>query len=330
MKKKTYLLLLASVFTLFFAACGPEIDIDKLSPEEAIEYLDAKIKKHPDDANLHYQRGKTLIALGKQKNHSQYFKEAINDLNKAISIDPDHAEYYIALGDAYFSIGNTGESYTALRKALQLDENNFEAHLKMGEIAYYSGNHELAMENLNKVTEQDPNNQTALFIKGFIYKEAKDTANAVFYFRKLIDLYPDYEPAYEELGMLYAQHRNKLGLEYLNTALKLQPENINVLYALGLLYQDVEEAEKANEYYAKINVLDSTFKYAWHNRGYLEMVFYEDYPNAIEFFQKALQCDPQYAEAAYNLGLAYELAGDKAKAKECYANAEKLGYKEAK
>ncbi len=327
MKKTLHLLFLASAITLLLAACGSDVDIDKLTPEEAIEYLDAQLKKHPDDAQLHYQRGKVLIALGKEKMHSQYFNEAIRDLEKAVKLDDTHVEYYTALGDAYFSIGNTGDSYTALRKALQLDENNFEARLKMGEIAYYSGNHELAMENLNKVTEQDPNNQTALFIKGFIYKENKDTANAVFYFRKLIDLYPDYEPAYEELGMLYAEHRNKLGLEYLNTALELQPDNVNVLYGLGMLYQDVEEAEKANEYYARINVIDSTFKYAWHNRGYLEMVFYEDYNNAIEFFQKALQCDPQYAEAAYNLGLAYELSGDKAKAKECYENAEKLGFK---
>lgn len=327
MKKTLQLFVMATAITLLIFSCGPKVDIDKLKPEEAIEYLDAQIKKHPVDATLHYQRGKVLITLGKEKMHSQYFNEAIRDLEKAIKLDDKNVEYYTALGDAYFSIKDMGNSYTALRKALQLDENNFEARLKMGEIAYYSGNHDLAMENLNKVTEQDPTNQTALLIKGFIYKEKEDTTNAVLFFRKLIDLYPEFEPPYEELGMLYAQYRNKLGLEYLNTALQLQPNNINVLYGLGKLYQDVEEVEKANEYYARINVIDSTYKYAWHNRGYIEMVFYEDYPNAIEFFQKALQCDPQFAEAAFNLGYAYELMGDKAKAAECYANAEKLGYK---
>ena len=183
------------------------------------------------------------------------------------------------------------------------------------------------MESLSKVTEQDKDNQTALFMKGFIYKETGDTTNAVYYFRHLIELYPDYEPAYEELGMLYAQHRNKLGLEYLTTALRLEPKNINVLYGLAMLYQDAEDADKASEYYVKILEIDPNYKYAWFNRGWMEMVLYEDFNNAIDFFNKAIECDPEYAEAYYNRGLAYEKLGDNKNAMICFEKANQLGYK---
>ena len=326
MSSKKFLLL--SLFTVILSVCisacshnSPNAD-----REEALATLDAKIKKHPDNAALLFERGKLLIAIGKEKQQSNYFKEAITDLDHAVNIDNSKPEYYTALADAHFSLGNVSQSYSALQNALKLDENNFEASLKMGEIAFYSRDYDRAMESLNKVTAQDNNNQTALFMKGFIYKETGDTANAVFYFRKLIDLYPDYEPAYEELGMLYAQHRNKLGLEYLSTALSLDPKNINVLYGLAMMYQDVEDPEKAEEYYVKILEIDPTNKYAWHNRGWMEMVLYQDFNNAIDFFNKAIESDPQYAEAYYNLGCAYELSGNKSKAQEAYDKASSLGY----
>ena len=324
MKNTLHILAFAAIMALF-ASCGTH-STDNLPREDALKVLDAKIKKDSDNADLYYQRAQVLVSLGKEKNLSQYFRDAISDLEKATKLDDSKTEYYTLLGDAHFSLGNVGDSYTALQQALKLNENNFEACLKMGEIAFYSKDYDRAMESLSKVTEQDKSNQTALFMKGFIYKETGDTANAVRYFRHLTELYPDYEPAYEELGMLYAQYRNKLGLEYLTTALSLEPNNINVLYGLAMLYQDVEDADKANDYYVKILEIDPNYKYAWFNRGWMELVLYEDYNAAVDFFNKAIEIDPQYAEAYYNRGLAYQNLGDKTNAESSFKQAEKLGF----
>ncbi len=328
MKRPVTLIALAIIAALT-TGCGNN-KLDSLPREEALKVIDAQIKKDTDNAGLYYQRAQILVALGKEKNLSQYFRDAINDLEKATHIDGNRSEYYTLLGDAHFSLGNVGDSYTALQQALKLDPNNFEACLKMGEIAFYSKDYDRAMESLSKVTEQDKNNQTALFMKGFIFKETGDTTNAVKYFRHLIELYPDYEPAYEELGMLYAQHRNKLGLEYLTTALSLEPKNINVLYGLAMLNQDAEEADKANEYYVKILEIDPNNKYAWFNRGWMEMVLYEDYDAAIDFFNKAIECDSQYGDAYYNIGYIYQLKGDAKNAATYFEQASQIGYEENK
>src|SRR5574344_585383 len=298
--------------TTCFMGCNHQKE--KMSRSEELQLLDAKIKRNPKNADLYYQRGKILLEI-KQVN------DAISDFRKAISLDDGKVEYYTALGDAYFSNGDVGNSYETLQKALKLDPKNLEALLKMGEISFYSKDYDRAMETLNRVTKIDKNNRTAFFMKGVIYKETGDTTNAVYYFRKVIDLYPDYDPAYEELGMLYAQHKNILGVEYLNTAIRLEPKNINALYGLAMLYQDVEEPEKANELYVRILEIDPKNKYAWHNRGYMEMVLYEDYNAAIEFFTKAIDCDNQYVEAHTNRGYAYELNGDKNNARICYQTA---------
>lgn len=322
--KRLILFVSLLVLALGIISCGGNA-IDNMPREDALKMLDDQIKKDPDNADLLYQRGKMLISLGKEKQLSKYFKDAISDLTKATELDNSHSDYYTALGDAYFSLGDVDKSYNALHQALKIDENNFEACMKMGEIAFYSGNYDLAMENLNKVTAQDKDNQTALFMKGFIYMENNDTANAVYYFRRLTELYPDYAPAYEQLGMLYINNSNKLGLEYLTTALSLDPKNVNILYGIAQFYQDAEEADMANEYYVKILEIDPKFKYAWFNRGRLELELYEDYNAAIDFFNKALEIDPQFAEAHHNKGVAYEMLGDKTNSETCYAKARELG-----
>lgn len=309
-------LLIIIVFSLLciagFTACHRGGDNENLSDSQKLELLDAKIKKHPKEAELYYQRGEILLKM-KRSNL------AINDFKKACNLDKKEVRYYTALGDAYFSNGDAGESYKILQQALTIAPDNMEALLKMSEITFYSKDYDRAMETLNKVTEKDPNNKTAFFMKGFIYKETGDTANAVFYFHKLIELYPDYEPAYEELGVLYADHKNpKMAEEYLSTALQLNPKNTNAMYALAMMYQSMEEADKANDYYVKILEVDPQNASAWHNRGYIEMVYYEDYDAAIDFFSKAIDADSQYIEAHINRGTAYELKGDRHNAHLCF------------
>ena len=287
---------------------------DNLDRDEKLVLLDAKIKKNPKNAELYYERGQILLELSK-------VNEAIADFQQAIKLNDKEVKYYTALGDAFFSNGNVGSSYSTLQQALKLDPKNLEALLKMGEISFYSRDYDRAMESLSKVTEIDKDNRTAYFMKGYIYKETGDTSNAIYYFRKIIDLYPDYEPAYEELGLIYAAHKDRLAVEYLNTAIQMEPKNVNALYGLAMLYQDLEEADKANELYVKILEIDPQNKYAWHNRGWMEMTLYEDYDAAIEFFTKALDADNQYIEAQYNRGYAYELKGDRNNAAICYKSA---------
>ena len=153
-------------------------------------------------------------------------------------------------------------------------------------------------------------------MKGFIYKETSDTTNAILLLRKVCDLYPDYGPAFEELGMLYADHHDPLAIEYLNTALRLDPKNTNALYGMAMYYQDLNQPEKAEEIYKQILDINSNHKEAWHNRGYLQLFTYGDYPVAIEHLTRAIQCDSNFIEAWTNRGCAYELMGDKKHARE--------------
>ncbi len=314
MKKITTLLILLLPVLFSLVGCGNRANTPDMPNEEALKILDIQIHRHPKDDKLYFDRAKIYMEMGR-------INDAIADLTRAVALNDKKPQYHMLLGDAYLANGSIEQSYASLQRALELDPENQEATLKLGEIAYYSHNYDRAMECLSSVTAKDPQNRTALFMKAFIYKETGDTTNAVNLLRKVCDLYPNYEPAFEELGVLYSTHHDPLAVEYLNTAIRIEPNNTNALYALAMYYQELNQMDKAEEIYKQILDINANHKDAWHNRGYIELFTYGDYPEAIEHFTRAIQCDSTFAEAWVNRGCAYELTGDKTHALEDFHTA---------
>lgn len=319
MKHTVRLLILILPLLFTIVGCNSNTPTTEMSNDDILKVLDVKINKHPKDAELLYDRAKILLEMNR-------VNDAIADLTRATSINNKEFKYFMLLGDAYFANGDVEHSYSSLQSALELEPESSEAFLKLGEIAYYSRDYDRAMESLGKVTAKDPNNRTALFMKGFIYKETGDTSNAITLLRKVCDLYPDYEPAFEELGVLYSIHHNPMAVEYLSTANRLEPTNTNALYALAMYYQDGNKMDQAEEIYKRILDIDDNNKLAWHNRGYIQLFTYGDYELAIEYLTRAIQCDNSFIEAWTNRACAYELLGNKDLARQDFQQALELDH----
>ncbi len=293
-----YIVLIVAMLTVVACKSG-NIDGD-MSDSEKLELLDIRLEKTPKDAALLAERARVLLNLGRAK-------DAIHDADMAVKLKPEVVEYRLLQADACFANGNADDSYKALTEAERLEPDNMEVQLKMGEITFYSRDYERSLRCLTKVTEKEPDNRTALFMKGFIYKEKGDTAGAVVLLRKVCDLYPDYEPAFEELGVLYATRQNPMAVEYLTTALTLEPNNTNAMYALAMYHQERQEMDEAESLYRRMLDVNSNSADAWHNLGYIELTFYHDYDRAITYFDSALASDPGHEATIINRQLAEEM-----------------------
>ena len=296
--KKT--LLLIALLALVVAGCKQSSsDFESLTDSEKLEILDLRIERHPKDAEALADRSLVLFNLGRTN-------EALSDINKAVNLASDNVDYRLRQADIYFAGGDVENSYKALSEAEKLAPESNEVQLKMGEVTFYSRDYDRSLRCLTNVTERDPDNRTALFMKGFIYKEKGDTASAVTLLRRVCDLYPDYAGAFEELGILYYTRHDPLAVEYLNTALQLEPNNTNVLYALAMYSQESGDLEQAESLYRQILTLNPASADAWHNLGYIELTHYHDYPRAAAYFDSALLADPTHASARANRQLAEE------------------------
>lgn len=285
--------------SLMAVSCKQTPDADDLDTGDKLEILDLQLEKHPKDAKLLAERATVLLEAGRSK-------EAAYDIKRAVELEPDKVEYRLKQADINFATGDIENSYKTLTEAERLEPDNLEVQLKMGEVMYYSRDYDRALECLTKVTAKDENNRPALFMKAFIYKEKGDTASAVVLLRKVCDIEPDYAPAFEELGVLYSLKNNPLAVDYLATALKLQPSNTNAMYALAMYYQNIGNMDQAEALYHQMLDINENSADAWHNLGYIELTHYQDYERAIEYFDKALAADPDHQAALSNKQLALE------------------------
>ncbi len=314
--KKLFLFL---TIGLFFACGGKEdnIKFEEMSESEKISYLNAKIRKEPNNADLFFKRSETLFKKGE-------LTEAYSDIEKAILIDKKKVEYHVLKADILFTQGDTDLAFSALQTAKEVDGKYIEAYLKSAELSLYLKDYEKTMFDVKQAIILDKLNPTAYFLRGWALKEQGDTINAVKDYQKAIELKSDYEQAYEELGILYAQKGDALAIEYLNSTININPKNYSAMYILALFYQEHNAIAQALDTYQKLLEVKPDHADALHNVGYINLVEKQDYDIAIECFNSAIKVDTLFWQAYLSRAEAYEKKGETAKAKADFQKAEEL------
>ena len=314
--KKLFLFL---TIGLFFACGGKEdkVKFEEMSESEKISYLNAKIRKEPNNADLFFKRSETLFKKGE-------LTEAYSDIEKAILIDKKKVEYHVLKADILFTQGDTDLAFSALQTAKEVDGKYIEAYLKSAELSLYLKDYEKTMFDVKQAIILDKLNPTAYFLRGWALKEQGDTINAVKDYQKAKELKSDYEQAYEELGILYAQKGDALAIEYLNSTININPKNYSAMYILALFYQEHNAIAQALDTYQKLLEVKPDHADALHNVGYINLVEKQDYDIAIECFNSAIKVDTLFWQAYLSRAEAYEKKGETAKAKADFQKAEEL------
>ncbi|MCD4695239.1 MAG: tetratricopeptide repeat protein, partial [Bacteroidales bacterium] len=155
-------------------------------------------------------------------------------------------------------------------------------------------------------------------LRGLIMVENGDTIRGIRNFQKAIDVQQNYLDAHLQLGLLYAEKKNKLAIDYFNNALNIDPANIDVKYYLGMFYQETANYDKAIQTYTSILDQVPDFYIAYYNIGYIKLVFQEDFEGAVDKFSKCIELKDDYVEAYYNRGFAYELLKNVEKSRQDY------------
>ena len=306
MLKRIYLLA-AAAFLL--AACNPgagkkdaaqEQDtlVTKVNSPE-LRRVNDLLKTDPNNPDLYLERGQVYLQL-------KDFEAAIADGERALRIDSTKDSYYLFLTDAYFIANHTRQAKEILERCIQKVPNSTEGYLKLAELYFYVKKYQEAITHINAALKIDESIAKAYFLKGMCYKESGDTAKAISSFQTACEQDKDYYDAFVETGRLFALKGNPLAIQYFNNALRVDPKSTEVVYMVGKFYQDTKKYGPATEAYQKLLQMDPNHRHAMYNLGAIEYVAGKDREKAMGYFTRAINTDPQYAEAYLARGICYE------------------------
>ena len=81
------------------------------------------------------------------------YQQAVNDMNKAVELDPDNVLYWVEKGGVHLRVNQVGEAIEALEKAVGLDPENAPAYRMLGYSQIQNKEKEKGLANLQKAKD---------------------------------------------------------------------------------------------------------------------------------------------------------------------------------
>ncbi len=289
---------------------------------KAIQLYKDAIEEAPGFAPLYCVLGDIYLSTG-------YFEDSIAEYKMAIWLDSFNIAAYRHLCRAYEEQGDYNQAIDVYTKLIAMAPNIPDLYSNLANIYYIKGEFDSAISNYQTAITLNPNKSWTSVIAqtmGFVYQENKsDPDAAISAYQTAYVLTPDDIDIYVNLGSaFYDKEDYNNALAVYRQALELQPHNAKIHCNLGFLYWgkgDTEEAIKSYELAIKYNV---KYDIAYNNLGVIYLDDLGRVNKAIELFKKAVETNPNYALAHFNLARAISIVGDKVEAAKLYQMAQDI------
>jgi tetratricopeptide (TPR) repeat protein len=219
--------------------------------EEAVTSYQRALALRPDAPGAHANLGNALHALGRPQ-------EALIHCRRALELEPDSAEAEQLVGNALFDLGLLDEAAASYARALELKPDYTEAHIAAGKVLRQIGRIAEAEESCRKALELAADSSEALALLGEIQADRGRFDDAEQLFRRAIAIAPDQPEAWAGLVRYRKMQPDAAWLaaaqRLLGKSLSVGQE-INLRYALGKYFDDVQDFDNAFSSYRLANEL---------------------------------------------------------------------------
>jgi tetratricopeptide (TPR) repeat protein len=221
--------------------------------------------------------------------------EATQAFQYCVQYKPDLKECWFNLGIAYGRQREYAKEATSYQEAVKLDPNYARAHFNLA-VAYEElGRGTDALKHYDLAIAAEPAAVDAHTNRAMLLLQLERWDEALTAFEKLVTLQPDSAEALFDLAQA----------EEVRAGKSQEPQRTGFY-------------KKAIAHYAQATSRDPQHFRAWYNLG---VVYHKlrDLPSEIDAYKKALAIKPGHVSSLYNLAFALRDSGDKAAAKQAFA-----------
>ncbi|MGE5497718.1 MAG: tetratricopeptide repeat protein, partial [Syntrophothermus sp.] len=286
--------------------------------DESVSLFHESLKLDSSNVEAHYNLALTL-------QHQNRVDEAINCYKKALKLNPFLAEAHNNLAILYKLSGNFELAEQEYLQAVKAKPNNLNAVSNLGNLKskrsdskeiekvkkYFSeGKFEKALSILKSYEKGRENDPDVLNLLGMTHYSLRNIDDSLSCYERLVAADKNSALGYYSLAVCFqAKENNERALQYYLKALEINPDYLDALNNLGLLYVSLKKIEDAERCYEKALDIDPDYYNCITNWGALKVN--QDYlQDGIELFDRALNLalknnnNAQIANAYGNIGFA--------------------------
>ena len=301
-----------TLLAIFLAACNGEPTpgnsssdvVDRGDPELAA--ASEAISADPGNGDGFFNRAQIYYKR-------EMYDDAIADLAQAMQIDSVNVDYHHLLADIYMDYYKSRQALLTMERIAGLYPERIPTLLKLAEFQMLLKQNELSFKTLDQILQLDPQNAEAYFMMGLNFREVGDVERAINSFQTAVENDPDLKEAWVLLGDLFASTDNPIAERYYDNAIQLDSTNIDFIHSKANYLHTKGDLEGAVAMYKKVILLQPQYADAFYNIGLVRME-QEQYQEAYDQFNIAVQLAPTYFMAYYYRGLASEKQGNTSQA----------------
>ena len=239
------------------------------------------------------------------------YDKALADYDSAIVLQPENADRYYNRAWFYYEQKEYNKSIVDYVRATELDPDDSENWRMLGYV-YQNGikDYEKALGYYEKSLEVDSTYVNSINSKALIYVEQKKYDLAIKEYSKGI-LLKEIDPegaayCYRNRAEQYERLReyDKALADY-DSAIALEPENVNRYNYRALFYYEQKEYNKSIVDFTRATELDPDGAGNWRMLGYVYKNGIKDYEKALGYYEKSLEVDSTYVNSINSKALIY-------------------------
>ncbi|WP_201986875.1 tetratricopeptide repeat protein [Hymenobacter rubidus] len=325
---------------------------DYLGAIEASENILKENKKAKSDfSELYYIKGQAYESLAiKQPADAQRNQEkALENYNTAIEYFPNYLEARLSRANFYANVkhdyNNAITDYDVVTStALDTSPEKPQYLITKGKWKNQSKNYSGALSDFSKAIALNPGVSSFWFDKGELLYRLQRYNEALSSFNAAIKLDSKNRLAYYYRGLTYESMNDapKAGEDFAAAEkLGIEPYQLQKIVSISTAYFEAgreastaRKFSKADTLFNKAIAIRQCNPQAWHGKAEIRLTqageeaknssstaFRDKYQQAIDLYQKAINCNPKYSDAFYKIGVAYQRTKQFNQALKGYSNA---------
>lgn len=250
------------------------------------------------------QTPQELYARGMQAVRQGKYRQAIQELQRAVTLQPDYAKAHAALGTLYLQLGDFPASEKALTLALNINPDLLQAEANLAALYTKTERLDDAIRVYQNLIRRQPESLQVRLGIASAYQQAERFPEAIEAYLESLKRSPNLAAAMANLASCYeAVEDDEQALRYYKAALAVEPNLPMANGNLGAIYQEQGELDKALPLLETAIRQNPQFTAARYRLG-LVLTKKREFQRAAAQYQRVIAQQRDHVGAYYNLAQA--------------------------